>query len=104
MVSNSNNLTGKGNDYNSGPYYVTFPAGEVNVSFNITIIINDVVLEDNETFNLTIKEVSLPENVTLGKIDITQVTIVNNGGSGKCAVKTARLHMTYVKRIAILHI
>ena len=64
---------------------MTFPAGEVNVSFNIAII-NDAVLEDNETFNLTIKEDSLPENIMLGEIEITQVTIVNDGGSGKYAV------------------
>ena len=64
---------------------MTFPAGEINVSFNITIN-NDTVLEYNETFNLIIIKDSRPENIILGKIDITEVTIVNDGGSGEYAV------------------
>ena len=56
-----------------------------NVSFNITII-NDNVLENNETFNLSIVGKSLQNNVTLGKISQTAVTIVNDGGSRKYAI------------------
>ena len=78
-------FTGGGVDYNSGPYIVTFPAGEISVSFNITINI-DTVLEYTETFNLIIIKDSRPENIILGKIDITEVTIVNDGGSGEYAV------------------
>ena len=78
-------LTGGGVDYNSVLYNVTFPAGVINVSFNVTVI-NDTVLETNETFNLTIVGNSLPTNVTLGKIDQTTVTIVNDGGSRKYAI------------------
>ena len=78
----SNNITGGGVDYNSGPYNVKFPSEETSVSFNITIN-NDTLLEDNETFNLIITEESLPKYVILGKINITEVTIVNNGGSGE---------------------
>ena len=64
---------------------MTFPVGMVNASFNITVI-NDTVLEDNETFNLIIIKASLPENIILGQFEITKVTIVNDGGSGKYAV------------------
>ena len=62
-----------------------FPAGETNVSFDVTIT-NDNVLENNETFNLTIVGESLPNNVTVGKISQTTVTIVNDGGSRKYAI------------------
>ena len=59
---------------------MTFPAGVTSVSFNITII-NDNVLEDSETFNLIIANDSLPEIVTLGETYIMQVTILNFDGS-----------------------
>ena len=55
------------------------------MSFNV-IIKNDTVLEDNEIFDLIIVGDSVPENVTLGNISQTAVTIVNDGGSGKCAI------------------
>ena len=80
-------ITGGGVDYNSVLYNVTFSAGATNVSFDV-IINNDTILENNETFNLTIIGDSLPENVTVGKISQTTVTIVNNGGSRKYAIYT----------------
>ena len=80
------NITGGGVDYYSGPYNVTFPARANSVTFNITII-NDNVLEYNETFNLTIIESSLPEDIILGEIYLTKVTILNDGGSGEYAVQ-----------------
>ena len=73
---------GGGVDYNSGPYDVTFTAGMTNVSFNVTII-NDTLLESNETFNLTIMNM-LP--ITHGKINQIEVTIINNGGSSKYVI------------------
>ena len=52
-----------------------------NASFNVTII-NDTLLEKNETFNLTIViQDMLP--ITCGKIYQIEVTIINDGGSGK---------------------
>ena len=77
-------LTGGGVDYNSVLYNITFPAGVINVSLNVAVI-NDTVLETNETFNLTIVGDSLPPNVTLGENDQTTVTIVNDDGSRKYA-------------------
>ena len=94
MWYDSNNVTGGGIDYNSGPYNVTFPAGVTSVTFNITIN-NDIVLEDDETLYLIITEISLPENITLGKIYITEVTILNDGGSSKYAV-------TYLRTLYLL--
>ena len=61
---------------------MTVPAGVTSVSFNITII-NDDVLESNVTFNLTITEESLPGNIILGEINTAEVTIVNDGVSGE---------------------
>ena len=72
-----------GVDYNSGPYNITFPAGVTSVSFNITII-NDTVLEDNETLLLTIIILDVLPNIVIpGENNHTNVTIVNDGGTGK---------------------
>ena len=43
-------------------------------------------MEYNETFNLIITEDSLPKNITLGEINTTEVTIVNNGSPGEYTV------------------
>ena len=63
-------------DYHSGPYHVMFPAGMIRVRF-IVLINDDSLLEENETFTLTIKS-SLPRRV-LAKSDQAQakVTIVD---------------------------
>ena len=52
-----------GGDYNSGPYFVTIPAGEIEYSFNV-IIIDDDVFESDETFALVIDRNSLPSRIT----------------------------------------
>ena len=49
-------------DYDSGPYTVTFPSGVTNASFNVTIIDNDQY-ESTETFYLIINSFSLPYNM-----------------------------------------
>ena len=68
-----------GDDYVSGPYNVTFPAGVTEVSLNVTII-NDVLLEYNETFQLSINinSSSLPNRVTVDNHNEVTVTIVDN--------------------------
>ena len=67
-----------GSDYNSGPYDVTFPAGQTNATFDIPII-NDNILERNENFSLTIIVMkSLPRNVTTNVIAQATVTIIDN--------------------------
>ena len=68
-----NNITGDGVDYNSGPYTVTFPARVTSVSFNASIN-DDNVLENNESFTLTIMDTLLPDGVTSG--DTAQATVI----------------------------
>ncbi|XP_065884398.1 IgGFc-binding protein-like isoform X2 [Dysidea avara] len=67
----------RGDDYTSGPYSVTFPAGVTRVPFDVPIN-DDRVLEINERFNLVISPTSLPRNVTRGNIDRTTVIIRDN--------------------------
>ena len=66
-------------DYNSGPYNVTFLAGVTRVPFNVSIT-DDNVLEDNESFSLSIDFTVLPNNVTVANISQTTVNILDNDG------------------------
>ena len=66
-------------DYTSGPYTVTFPAGQTTATFNISINDDDEVEED-ENFTLTINETSLPSDVTRGIFGEATVTIMNDDG------------------------
>ena len=78
-VNSSNNVTG-GVDYDSGPYTVTFPAGVTSVSFHVPII-NDGVLDIDETLTLTIADGnSLPDRVTRGDPGQAKVTISDDDG------------------------
>ena len=83
-VNSSNNVTGGGVDYNSGPYSVTFPTGDTIVPFKVPItfdvpINDDNILENTEMFTLTI-DPSLPSRVTVGNPDRSTVTILDNDG------------------------
>ena len=71
------NITG-GDDYDSGPYNITFTAGTANNSFTITIS-DDNAFEDNESFVVTIT--SLPSIITVGSPHQTTVTIVDDDGN-----------------------
>ena len=64
-------------DYTSGPYTVTFPAGQTTATFDVPIN-DDNILEGNETFMLTIDSSSLPDRVTRGDPGQATVTIVDN--------------------------
>ena len=70
------NVTG-GVDYDSGPYTVTFPAGVTSVSFDVAIN-DDNILENNETFNLTIMTSSLSGLVSQHSFIQTKVLILDN--------------------------
>ena len=63
-------------DYTSGPYSVTFPAGVMNVPFNISIN-DDNIFEENENFTLTINSL-LHTGVMVGNPDQAAVTIIDN--------------------------
>ena len=73
-------MTGGGVDYGSGPFTVIIPAGDISVPFDVPII-NDNVLEANESFNLTINSSSLPNRVTVTNPYQATVTIVDNDGN-----------------------
>ena len=73
--NDTNNITG-GVDYDSGPYTVSFPAGAIRASFNITI--DDNVLETTENFSLTIATSSLPTGITRGNPSSATVIILDN--------------------------
>ena len=63
LIFHHHNIYSLGNDdYDSGPYTVTFPSGVTNASFNVTIIDNDQY-ESTETFYLIIDSFSLPHNM-----------------------------------------
>jgi len=64
-------------DYNAGPYNFTIASGLTNITFNISII-NDTILEENEIFHLTIDPSSLPEDVSVGYPVLATVTIVDD--------------------------
>ena len=64
-----------GDDYNSGPYIVHFPARMTKVSFNVTIT-KDNISEQDEIFYLTINSSALPEEVSVGATGDTSIVIV----------------------------
>ena len=64
-------------DYTSGPYTVTFPAGQTTATFDVPIN-DDNTLEGYEDFILTIDETSLPIDVIRGDPGQTTVTIVDD--------------------------
>ena len=68
-------------DYLDGVYTSTFPA-RVTVIFVDIPICNDIVLEEDETFSISIVSNSHLDNVTNGSPDHVNVTIVDN--DGKC--------------------
>ena len=70
---------GGGIDYGSGPYTVTFVAGQTHNVFNVPLN-NDGYYEGNENFVVTINSSSLPSRVTPGNPSQATVTIVDNDG------------------------
>ena len=68
-----------GEDYTVGPFTVEFSTEVLRVPFNVSII-NDNILEDNETFNLIINPSSLPSEVIVTDRSQAIVTIVDDDG------------------------
>ena len=64
-------------DYTYGPNTVTIPARQTTATFNVSISDN-MILESNENFMLTINETSLPTRVTRVTPGETTVTIVDD--------------------------
>ena len=62
-------------DYIPGPYNVIFPAGVTSVSFNVPII-DDGILENDEQIFLKIDSSSLPScGLTVTVVDPSQATL-----------------------------
>ena len=75
-----------GKDYNSEPIFIKFDTETTRVSFNVPVL-EDKVLEGNETFNLIIDPSSLTNNkITVGDPDQATVTIVDNDGKQRIMV------------------
>ena len=64
-------------DYTSGPYTVTFPAGVTMIAFDVPIT-DDMILEVDEIFILTINGATLPNGITCNTPGQATVTIVDN--------------------------
>ena len=64
-------------DSDSGLYTVTFPAGITMIEFNVPIT-DDMILEGDENFMLTINEILLPTGITCGDPHKATVTIVDD--------------------------
>ena len=62
-----------------GPYNVTIPAGQTRLVFAISII-NDSENEGTENFTVMISSANLHPNVSIGNINTTLVSIVDNIG------------------------
>ena len=63
---------GGGVDYDSGPFTITIPAGEIFAVFNVSLN-DDSMIEGNENFSLSIDPSSLP-----GSIDQATINIVDD--------------------------
>ena len=71
------NISGGGIDYGSGPYNVTFLAGETRTVVSVPLN-NDYDFEGDENFKLTIKSSSPLSRVTPGNPSQATVTIWDN--------------------------
>jgi len=80
---NSENITGGGVDYDSGPYTVIFPAGMISVTFNVSIT-NDNVLERTEAFQLVITPSSLQSRVSQAAPNQTVISVIDD--DSECSV------------------
>lgn len=78
---NYNSVGIGGDDYNSGPYMVMFPAGTMIVSFIVSIT-KDNISENSENFRLLINSSALPDGVTVDATSDVKVVILNGNGKG----------------------
>ena len=71
------NTSTEGLDFSLDSHNILFPAGVTRVAFNVTII-EDNILELNETFSISIDPLTLSKKVTIGSSSHTTVTIIDN--------------------------
>ena len=72
-------MLGKGVDYGSGPYNVTFPTDTTTAQFDVTIN-DDKSLEIDKNFILTINTSSLSSRVMVADPNQAMVIIVDDDG------------------------
>ena len=79
--------TGGGVDYDSGPYTVTFPAGQTRASFDVPIN-DDNILEDDESFHLSIVNITTLFISRISASGRTQTTIIimDNDSKYRCTI------------------
>ena len=96
IIINTVCLIGQGVDYDDTKLTsnITFPAGVTCASFDVPII-NDVLSEIDETFDIIIMRDSLPFGVILSDQDRTTITIDDNDGKG--IAKTHYLPCKYIR-------
>ena len=68
---------GDGDDYVSGPYNVTIPAGQTTVSFDVSII-DDNIYEQSEQFEVLIEQISTLGGVHIGSSYVATVVIADD--------------------------
>ena len=64
----------------SGPFPITIPPAEMGRASLSIEIFSDDILENTESFNLTINSSSLPSNVVAGDHDQVVITIEDDSG------------------------
>ena len=77
QIASTRGTAASGTDFTAGPYSVTVPAGSTTASVMIATV-DDSVLEQDETFTVSIAEDSLPTGVTAGSVKRARVTIVDD--------------------------
>jgi len=101
-VTSSQNVNGSntgGVDYTAGPYYVTFPAGDTSLSFDVPIT-DDNLFESDESLQLSIVRRSLPNGVTRGNPGRVKLTVVDN--DCKCCSETYNpVHLFYMLHLRL---
>ena len=72
-------VSGNGTDFFPGQVTATFSAGVATAQITFTIV-NDNILEDDETFDIAIDQSTLPDGVVVVDPSLVTVTIVNDDG------------------------
>ena len=80
-----------GSDYESGPYTVTFTAGEMSATLMVSTM-DDSTTELSEYFKVMIISTDQPEAVEIGPYDMALVTIEDND-PGVCAQLKVFVHL-----------
>ena len=81
----------EGKDYNTDSRFVTFPPGVTHVSFNVTII-NDYEVEENEDFQLVILLQQSNKRIMSGRHRRVRVIIMDDDEGWYIAIEIYFIH------------